>query len=329
MNNLSLRLKIIFGILAVMAGFFIVRVGSVFNNNVKTYDTTANISETVKNGDFKQEDPMTKDSDHDGLSDRDEIIYGTDPFNPDTDGDGFKDGEEIATGHDPLDPSDNPKSGPGGKSISLIWPTANMTDRLLNTSMASMVDNTGALDPQQMTAQKFADVIGGINNEAALYLKPLPLRDDDLKITQDNSKEAISKYINTLSGIIEEGMFAQANGVSGSSIEDILGISDSQNFYENKYNSLKIVEVPSSWKEIHKTTLNDLASLANSTKALTEKSIEDDPVKASLALNQVQSSFLSLVDILSSMTQLAIKQDVPLDSIMQMIKSTNSLLQSP
>lgn len=35
------------------------------------------------------------DSDHDGLSDADEALYGTDPHNPDTDGDGLTDGEEV------------------------------------------------------------------------------------------------------------------------------------------------------------------------------------------------------------------------------------------
>lgn len=45
------------------------------------------------------------DSDGDGLTDKEEVIYGTDPYNPDTDGDGLTDGQEVKTyGTDPLNP---------------------------------------------------------------------------------------------------------------------------------------------------------------------------------------------------------------------------------
>jgi len=42
------------------------------------------------------------DSDGDGLTDGEEIFYGTDPNNPDTDGDGFLDGEEVKGGYNPM-----------------------------------------------------------------------------------------------------------------------------------------------------------------------------------------------------------------------------------
>ncbi len=42
------------------------------------------------------------DFDQDGLSNKEEELYGTDPDNPDTDGDGFSDGVEVANGYDPL-----------------------------------------------------------------------------------------------------------------------------------------------------------------------------------------------------------------------------------
>ena len=46
----------------------------------------------------------TKDSDGDGVSDREETVQGTDRFDADTDDDGLSDGEELdETGTDPLD----------------------------------------------------------------------------------------------------------------------------------------------------------------------------------------------------------------------------------
>ncbi len=49
------------------------------------------------------------DDDGDGLTNADELRYGTNPFLADTDGDGWSDGDEIDNGSDPLDPNSRPK----------------------------------------------------------------------------------------------------------------------------------------------------------------------------------------------------------------------------
>ena len=48
-------------------------------------------------------DTSLLDNDGDGLTNEEEIRYGTDLNNPDTDGDSYLDGEEVANGYDPLD----------------------------------------------------------------------------------------------------------------------------------------------------------------------------------------------------------------------------------
>ncbi len=54
------------------------------------------------------------DEDEDGLSNDDELTFGTDPFNPDTDGDGMPDGYEVRNGLDPLaDDTDGDVDGDG------------------------------------------------------------------------------------------------------------------------------------------------------------------------------------------------------------------------
>ena len=65
------------------------------NNNLAVSNSTSSASEI--------------DSDHDGLPDWEEALYGTDPHNPDTDGDGTPDGEEIKEGRDPLKANTAPK----------------------------------------------------------------------------------------------------------------------------------------------------------------------------------------------------------------------------
>lgn len=46
-----------------------------------------------------------EDSDDDGLTDPEEVLYNTDPNNPDSDGDGISDGDEVDQGTDPTQPN--------------------------------------------------------------------------------------------------------------------------------------------------------------------------------------------------------------------------------
>ena len=57
-------------------------------------------------------DPSTKDTDGDGLTDKEEVEKGTDPTKADTDGDGVTDKEEVEKGTDPKDPNSKPESKP-------------------------------------------------------------------------------------------------------------------------------------------------------------------------------------------------------------------------
>jgi len=317
---MSQKLKIILGVLLAIAGFLVIRWGLYFNRSA---ENAALLSQTVATP-APEQNPLTKDSDGDGLSDRDEIIYGTDPFNKDTDGDGYWDGEEIATSYDPLDPTSNPKTA---KRSSLPFSTnANLTDRLLDLSVASLITDSGDIDPGQMTDSKLADIMQSINNEATIALIVPPPTDADIKITDDNSRETVTKYLNSVGSIFEETLFSKSSGMlQGISMSGDIS-SEYPAYYQNIYNSLKIIEVPSSWKEMHKSTLTVFLQLANSFEII--QKLDEDPVKAGFAANQVQSSFLSLIDILNSITQLAIKQNIPLDPVMQMLESAGNLPQS-
>ena len=50
--------------------------------------------------------PPETDTDKDGLTNRQETLFGTDETNADTDGDGFADGKEVSAGYSPTSTSD-------------------------------------------------------------------------------------------------------------------------------------------------------------------------------------------------------------------------------
>lgn len=314
------KLKIILGGLILIAAFLVVRVGSSFYRSAKT---AALISQAVITP-APEENPLTKDSDSDGLSDRDEIIYATDPFDKDTDGDGYIDGEEIASGYDPLDPFDNPKTRTSGNNqVAFVSPSANMTDRLLNLGLANLLDDSGALNPDQMTTGKFADILSTVENEAILYLSVLPLTDSEIKVIDDNSPSRITKYLKTVTPILEESIFSSVGGVFG--LDQGMGTAEkNSDHYKNVAASLRIIEVPSSWKEIHKDTIRNFQRLANSFSAVTNQMVETDPIKSSFALNEIQDAFLQLFNLLNQASRLAKTQNVPTgDSIIDTLQSVN------
>src|SRR3989344_488121 len=109
------KIKIILGTLGLIAVFSVYFVFSSFKNN-----PLAKLAGAYQES--KKLDPVSTDSDKDGLSDREESIWGTNTQNPDTDGDGFKDGEEAISGHNPTLAGPNDSLYPDKK--------ANVSERL-------------------------------------------------------------------------------------------------------------------------------------------------------------------------------------------------------
>ena len=89
--------------------------------------------------DFSVLQPMTQDSDLDGLDDSEEAQLGTDPLDADTDDDGLTDGfEALVTGTDPLLPDTNGNGCPDGEEAFQLC--ASCTSDLNNDGVVSVAD---------------------------------------------------------------------------------------------------------------------------------------------------------------------------------------------
>lgn len=72
------------------------------NENLNQVVTDLNLANT--NVEDLNTNVTQNDSDGDGLTDADELLYGSDMTNNDSDGDGYLDGEEVKNGYDPMGP---------------------------------------------------------------------------------------------------------------------------------------------------------------------------------------------------------------------------------
>ncbi|TPE38935.1 hypothetical protein FJR73_07690, partial [Streptococcus sp. D2] len=107
------------------------------------------------------EDPTTKDTDGDGVTDKEEVEKGTDPKDPnskpeskpeepatkDTDGDGVTDKEEVEKGTDPKDPNSKPESKPEDPA------TADTKAPAKPEIKTDLTDKAGTKTPVEVTAE--------------------------------------------------------------------------------------------------------------------------------------------------------------------------------
>lgn len=84
------------------------------------------------------------DSDGDGLTDPEEILYQTDPNNPDSDGDGFSDGEEVDAGTNPNDENDAPVVDSDGDGV------FDGDDMCQDTAQGASIDQYGCSGEQNV-----------------------------------------------------------------------------------------------------------------------------------------------------------------------------------
>ncbi|MFA4817764.1 MAG: hypothetical protein WC608_03550 [Parcubacteria group bacterium] len=104
------------------------------------------------------------DSDQDGLSDQEEISYGTDPRNSDSDHDGYSDGTEIKSGYDPLIPSPGDRVVKETETTSVNSADETSLTKEVAQKILTLTNDTAATDEESQ--QISLDQIKTIINES-------------------------------------------------------------------------------------------------------------------------------------------------------------------
>ena len=176
-----------------------------------------------------------QDFDGDGLSDSEEVSFGTDPHNPDTDGDGYRDGVEVKSGFDPLIKAPGDKIVKEKKIVSnvedLKFTKGNLTQKVAVEVMSKLSDieesGVGGLG-----VDDFSDITSEIYKENASELIYKEATEDDIIIKdQDYSdltkkekklkeKTDIAEYVSALAYVVTTHL--PSDSIVGGNVEEAM-----------------------------------------------------------------------------------------------------------
>ena len=320
-------INIIIGIILIIGGLIFV-----LNYSKKeSLNRTSEISENFK------------DSDNDGLRDWEEELFHTDPFDPDTDNDGYLDGEEVNSGHNPL------VKAPGDELSLYPLPLGekyNLTNKVLNetavqkllssylSQKAEYVESRPEINsPAQFLAQtnpstieemaeksiyESYDYLMGENEEYLSGLSEIfdiSISDEQIKVSKDNSKQAIELYVSKITQWLNSDIFFFQN----EALQIIASALKNQNFdnldrlikLNDKWiDQMKEITVPSSWKELHKQGLG--ITILTRNIFISIRDYESDPFKALYAAKKLEELTETWTNLIKQAIGLAQKQGIDL-----------------
>src|SRR3989344_650597 len=294
---MSRKLKIVLGLLLVLAGFLVLRIGLYFKSS--TNSAVSALVKGVSNSIDSDYDTTFIDNDQDGILDKDEAYYQTDPFNPDTDGDGYFDGEEIASGYNPTKKEE--------KKVSVESNRYNVTEGLTKRLIGGM--NAGEIDPSKGSSQIFSQNVDLLTlaalDEAVAKIGQSTKQTSNILLT-DNSKESQEEYLKNISKILEgpflSAFIEQPQAINQALTSSITGdfeqsVSIFKNYnirFTEAYTGLLTIPAPENFAEFHKKLLNFFQRIATEYNYATQ--IEKDPITSLTAIANM-TRFLGTLDI--------------------------------
>lgn len=210
-----------------------------------------------------------KDDDIDGLSNAEEVIFGSSINVTDTDGDGYLDGEEVRNGYDPI------KAG-----------TARLSDRgNLNTSIRYYIwlreeKGISEFKIDQGLLDEFA-------NRYPEFMQISEIKDSDIKLISQDNEESVRKYLADLNKIgLPEGLTSyqeivkEYDETSNVLIDDLLGKMELARL------DFSYLETPLSAKEIQKGYLTIVREFSSIFSDL--KNYHQNPIQVELNAKKAQ-----------------------------------------
>lgn len=258
---------------------------------------------------------LSNDSDHDGLENWEEEVYGTLPDNQDTDNDGYLDGEEVAAGYDPTKPAPNDKiiqvEGDDTTQDRQRPERGNLTQLLaylladqIQTGQMPRLDNVQdvTLLEDHLKEAIDAKVVEAMRKASAGFtfeFVPIFQKDNHNFVTiPGDTLAAIHQYAGELSQKLEKMDACQhpynPDGIKDES-EVIRRAIESKNFervnclsksYKQAYNETMQVSVPLEWVDIHKNFLTIFWTLHKVHQHIPQ--LESDPLKGAIVFKKFE-----------------------------------------
>jgi hypothetical protein len=277
----------------VMAGLAMIAIFSVYELSRFLHTLANNGPKLTANSSFTENNP--DDPDHDGLSNQDEVLWGTDPFNPDTDSDGFKDGEEVASGHNPLIP------GPDD-----LIKDENLTKKLSELTVSGL--SSGDLKPDSNNyAKSLADITSSVEDTGkyafSRKVDPATIKGVENNITNNTN------YLKSLSPLLKQ--FGQSLADQINNFDNNLNIIGGTGFTDpitiNFFNTQKdtnekilneglLIRTP----EILRKDQADFLTLAQQMRDINDSIAngQNDPLKAALALDALGNMIDNYISVI-------------------------------
>jgi hypothetical protein len=256
------------------------------SNNIKYQKEGSNEAEVLlKNSSYK-------DTDTDGLKDWEEVLWKTDLNNPDTDKDGTADGDEIKQNRNPTvaGPNDSLDLKLSSGKISAEKESNNLIQEEMSQSFYEYIklkEQEGEAklseSAQEELASRFMDIF-----EEEIIDK---YKESDIKISNDDTKEAIKKYGNELGSTVDKYKIQEneieifkriiqemkeentPNDQRASTLSKLGSIAD---LYSSAAKDMLKISVPVSFKKEHLNLMNNFENLAVSLKDM--QMAYDDPI---------------------------------------------------